>query len=32
VVGEAGCSEPSRSMDQMLAEQMVADQIMGAGI
>ncbi|MEF0943153.1 serine O-acetyltransferase [Rhizobium sp. BR 362] len=32
VVGEAGCSEPSRSMDQLLAEQMVAEQIMGAGI
>ncbi|WFU10459.1 serine O-acetyltransferase [Rhizobium sp. CB3090] len=32
VVGEAGCSEPSRSMDQLLAEQMVADQIKGAGI
>ncbi len=32
VVGEAGCSEPSRSMDQLLAERMVADQIMGAGI
>ncbi|MBB5572428.1 MULTISPECIES: serine O-acetyltransferase [Rhizobium] len=32
VVGEAGCSEPSRSMDQLLAEQIVADQIMGAGI
>ncbi|AVA21450.1 serine O-acetyltransferase [Rhizobium sp. LEGMi198b] len=30
VVGEAGCSEPSRSMDQLLAEQV--DQIMGAGI
>lgn len=32
VVGEAGCSEPSRSMDQLLAEQLVVDQIMGAGI
>ncbi|MDL2398565.1 serine O-acetyltransferase [Rhizobium mayense] len=32
VVGEAGCSEPSRSMDQILAEQVVVDQIMGAGI
>ncbi|NKJ34604.1 serine O-acetyltransferase [Rhizobium sp. SG570] len=32
VVGEAGCSEPSRSMDQLLAERMVVDQIMGAGI
>ncbi|MFS8046924.1 serine O-acetyltransferase [Rhizobium sp. BR 314] len=32
VVGEAGCSEPSRSMDQLLTEQLVVDQIMGAGI
>ena len=32
VVGEAGCSEPSRSMDQLLAERMIVDQIMGAGI
>ncbi|MGG6893574.1 serine O-acetyltransferase [Rhizobium sp. BR 315] len=32
VVGEAGCSEPSRSMDQLLAERVVVDQIMGAGI
>ncbi|MDK4720228.1 serine O-acetyltransferase [Rhizobium sp. CNPSo 3968] len=32
VVGEAGCSEPSRSMDQLLAERMVVDQILGAGI
>ncbi|MFT4180420.1 MAG: serine O-acetyltransferase [Rhizobium sp.] len=32
VVGEAGCSEPSRSMDQLLAEQTIVDQIMGAGI
>ncbi|MDK4702424.1 MULTISPECIES: serine O-acetyltransferase [unclassified Rhizobium] len=32
VVGEAGCSEPSRSMDQLLAEQLIVDQIMGAGI
>lgn len=32
VVGEAGCSEPSRSMDQLLVERMVVDQIMGAGI
>ncbi|MFT4001893.1 MAG: serine O-acetyltransferase [Rhizobium sp.] len=32
VVGEAGCSEPSRSMDQLLAEQLAVDQIMGAGI
>lgn len=32
VVGEAGCSEPSRSMDQLLVEQLVVDQIMGAGI
>lgn len=32
VVGEAGCSEPSRSMDQLLAERTVVDQIMGAGI
>ncbi|AYG66153.1 MULTISPECIES: serine O-acetyltransferase [unclassified Rhizobium] len=32
VVGEAGCSEPSRSMDQLLAERMVVDQIKGAGI
>ncbi|MEZ2219695.1 serine O-acetyltransferase [Rhizobium sp. RCC_161_2] len=32
VVGEAGCSEPSRSMDQLLAEKIIVDQIMGAGI
>ncbi|ENN86999.1 Serine acetyltransferase [Rhizobium freirei PRF 81] len=32
VVGEAGCSEPSRSMDQLLAERVVVDQIMGDGI
>ncbi len=32
VVGEAGCSEPSRSMDQILAEKVIVDQIMGAGI
>lgn len=32
VVGEAGCSEPSRSMDQLLAEHTIVDQIMGAGI
>lgn len=32
VVGEAGCSEPSRSMDQLLVEKIIVDQIMGAGI
>jgi serine O-acetyltransferase len=32
VVGTAGCSEPSRVMDQVTLEQVVLDQVMGAGI
>lgn len=31
VVGTAGCSEPSRSMDQVIGED-IMDQVMGAGI